>query len=271
MVVAAAIYPPAANGAAVQFEPDRPADSQIPFFRAFPGEVNRLAVSATQVSTSSTSYVFRDTGATLRARVPCSLLPTGAGQCIDRGSHGGTVIHLGDRGDRALVSAPRLEDRIIEYRIYAGPGNDVITVGPNAAAQVFGSLGDDQLNAAAGNGVHLVGGPGSDRMIGSRGRDTVSYGDHRSRVRIDLRRPGPQGSAGERDYLYGVEEVTGGPGPDIFIGGPRPDEFVGFGGNDYFNVAGGGADVVFCHAGFDTVRADRSDRLHDCDRVRRSG
>ena len=53
--------------------------------------------------------------------------------------------------------------------------------------------------------------------------------------------------------------LVGGGGWDTFRAGP---------GNDVIDAADGRAESVDCGSGFDTVYADRHDRLHGCERVK---
>jgi hypothetical protein len=61
-----------------------------------------------------------------------------------------------------------------------------------------------------------------------------------------------------------ADDITGTPGPDSVKSGA---------GNDAINARGGGTDWVQCGAGFDKVKADRSDRVDkvSCERIIRRG
>jgi hypothetical protein len=63
--------------------------------------------------------------------------------------------------------------------------------------------------------------------------------------------------------------VKGSPGADLLVGTPAPDRITAGGGNDAIQAAFGGTDVVDCGAGVDTVSADQSDRLNNCEVVSR--
>ena len=104
-----------------------------------------------------------------------------------------------------------------------------------------GGAGNDCLFGDSGNDA-LHGGAGEDRLYGGKGNDQL-YG-------------GP-----DEDKLYG------GPGADFLTGGAGWDEFHGGAGNDAIDSADGRGESVYCGTGIDTVRADRFDRLHGCERV----
>ena len=83
--------------------------------------------------------------------------------------------------------------------------------------------------------------PARDRYLGGPGRNTLSYYGRTDDVRVDLRRAGPGGAAGERDHIEGIEDATGGSGDDVLIGdgrankligGPGADRLLGLGGDD---------------------------------------
>jgi hypothetical protein len=192
----------------------------------------------------------------------------------------GVGIELGDRGDTARLSGVVYTDyragpdtgrrEIPFYSVSGRTGNDTITIGANARGSLYGNPGTDRLSGGAA-ADRLVGGPGSDRMVGRGGLDVTSYADHGLGVRVDLGRAGPQGSRGERDYLYGIESVIGGRAGDVLIGNAAANTLTGGAGNDTINIAGGGTDTAFCGPGVDTVRADGDDRLVACERVTRVG
>ncbi len=85
-------------------------------------------------------------------------------------------------------------------------------------------------------------------------------------------------SAGDRiEGLAGADRLSGRTGEDCLLGdgggdrlkgGPGRDLLKGGGGNDRLDVRGGGRDRADCGSGkADRVRADRRDRLRNCERV----
>ena len=126
-------------------------------------------------------------------------------------------------------------------KLYGGPGADTLEglygLGPGGRAypdRLYGEAGNDTLDGWDGNDV-IYGGPGDDRIEGWSGDDVV-YG-------------GP-----------GNDAIGGGPGHNRIYGGP---------GNDRISSANGVAESVDCGPGRDLVRADPSDRLIGCERVKR--
>jgi hypothetical protein len=112
------------------------------------------------------------------------------------------------------------------------------TAGPNI---LVGGPRGDCLFGGAGNDV-LRGRGGEDRLYGDKGNDTLYGGS-------------------DEDKLYG------GPGADVLVGGGGWDVFHGGSGKDTIRAADGRAESVYCGPGVDTVRADRADHLHACERV----
>lgn len=71
-----------------------------------------------------------------------------------------------------------------------------------------------------------------DRLDGGAGIDTLSYANHRSGVTVTLAGGADDGSAGERDDVVAVEQVSGSPAADALFGGPGPDRLGGGDGGD---------------------------------------
>ena len=228
-------------------------ENDVVLYRAGLHEVNRLTVSGyvdPDLYTPGTLF-FRGSprprllgrGCILgpgpaRVRCPSSRWP-------GRYALSNIAIDLGDRNDVARIHSadPVLLD--------GGSGNDVLTGGTGL--------------------TWFIGGLGNDRIVGHGPHDLVLYSGRRTSVHVDLRRPGPDGVRGERDFLYGIEDVQTGLGPDVVIGNAAPNTLTTGPGNDTINVVGGGNDTVFCGPGIDTVRADSSDTLVSCEHVTRIG
>lgn len=68
----------------------------------------------------------------------------------------------------------------------------------------------------------------------------------------------------------GNDVIRGGPGNDRLFGGLGVDRLHGGAGNDHIGSRDGRIDIVTCGSGFDTVVADRKDRIaRSCERVTR--
>jgi hypothetical protein len=271
---ALAIGPPGAWAASVSVRHRSLDESSYDYahYEAAHGEANRLTVSAT--AGDQLRVFLTESGAPLTARSGCSRGPRPrTATCTSSAEFGFPRVNLGDGNDTARLSGavyqlfgdPRSR---LDYSVSGGPGNDVISLGTSAYGRLYGNAGNDRLSGGA-RSDRLVGGPGNDRLFGGAAIDVTSYADHASAIRIDLRRAGPQGSAGERDYLYGIEQVIGGRGPDVMFGSAAPNRIEGGPGNDTIDTVGGGTDRVFCSTGVDTVRADRRDVLVACERMTR--
>jgi Ca2+-binding RTX toxin-like protein len=116
-----------------------------------------------------------------------------------------------------------------------------------------GTAKNDRLVGTARNDT-LLGLAGNDTLFGRAGADTLRGGVGKDAL---------LGEAGA-DALYGDagnDTITGGAGRDRIFGGV---------GNETINALDGEIDDVDCGAGRDAVRADKLDRLRNCERVTRA-
>ena len=101
--------------------------------------------------------------------------------------------------------------------------------------------------------IRRAGGPRADRLRGTAAGERL------------LGRGGPdvlQGRGGD-------DCLVGGPGRDRLEGGSGRDVLKGGPGKDFIHAVDGVAETVRCGPGRDRVRADATDRLRGCERVRR--
>jgi uncharacterized delta-60 repeat protein len=132
-----------------------------------------------------------------------------------------------------------------------GDGNDKLSgsegddslFGAGGRDKLDGGLGNDRLYGGSGNDS-LSGAAGNDRLVGDSGDDTLSGGS-------------------------GKDSLDGGPGADRLNGGSSRNSYKGGSGNDSITAANGQRETVDCGTGRDSVRADRTDRLRHCEKVRR--
>jgi hypothetical protein len=145
--------------------------------------------------------------------------------------------------------------------IIRGTRDDDVLRGTAFGDRLVGADGDDLLKGqgagdclegGTGNDV-LDGGDGNDRLAGSSGRDRLSGGTG------DDKLTGGKGN----------DRLTGGPGKDTISPGSGRDVVDAGGGNDTINSVDGVKETIDCGAGYDTVRADRRDRLKHCEKVTR--
>jgi Ca2+-binding RTX toxin-like protein len=136
--------------------------------------------------------------------------------------------------------------------INGSDGGDVLT-GTAGSDRIFRFDGDDEITGAAGDDC-VLGGHGLDLIQGALGNDLLRGEE------------GPDDVSGG----HGDDLLRGGSGVDWLPGGLGADRIEGrddIEGDDVINAANGVRERADCGAGRDRVRADREDRLRDCERV----
>jgi dienelactone hydrolase len=133
---------------------------------------------------------------------------------------------------------------------------------PAASATPGPSVPCQTIRTGTGRRDRLVGGVGSDRLVGLRGRDRLF------------------GGAGD-DCVFGnkgFDRLYGGPGDDLLHGGnhrdllnggPGADRVVGGAGDDRIKARDRERDVVLCGKGEDKAKVDRVDKVKGCEKVLR--
>jgi hypothetical protein len=183
-------------------------------------------------------------------------------------------------------------DRILglagDDRLTGEAGNDCLNGGFDSD-QLTGNAGDDRLAGSNGNDViagdagaddlmgeqdadRLDGGPGGDRLWGGGGSDLLRGSDGPDVLRGQGGNDRLGGGAGP-DRLVGgagndtITEVPAGyvPGEPLDTGHNRVDAGPG---RDEIDVANGRRDTVDCGGGTDSVKADKADRLRNCEHRR---
>jgi hypothetical protein len=173
-------------------------------------------------------------------------------------------------------------------RLTGERGNDCLNGGFDSD-QLIGSAGDDRLEGSNGDD-RLDGGAGADELMGEQDSDRLDGGTGADRLWGGGARDSLRGAAGA-DLLRGQggdDHLYGGAGPDKLLGGGGSDSITevpsaysaaepldtgrnkvaGGSGRDHVNVANGRRDVVDCGGGKDTVKADKADRLKNCEKRR---
>jgi Ca2+-binding RTX toxin-like protein len=125
-----------------------------------------------------------------------------------------------------------------------------IVRGTQRSDRLVGTDGADRIDGRAGNDL-LDGGLGNDLLIGGEGRDTVRFrGKTKAVANLDL--TGTQSTGYGIDTIRGVENLSGGSGPDRFVGCAKANALAGNSGND--TLAGGaGDDRLLGGAGDDSL------------------
>jgi Ca2+-binding RTX toxin-like protein len=220
----------AAGTASVAAEGD---DHGVAMYVAAPGERNDVTVRY-----DGRVVIVHDTGAPVASAEGCTPVDAHTAVCtVDAVPLPWAHVTLGDGDDRVTLA-----------RGAPGPALGLIA---------DGGEGDDVLDASRGwNTAVLDGGPGSDRLTGTRhpdilrdgddtgdvldgrgGEDGVDYGARTGSITVDL----AAGTSSTGDTLRSVEDVAGGAGDDrlhgdsganVLDGGPGHDVLSGRGGDD---------------------------------------
>ena len=243
-------------------------------FRTSPGEANRLTVTSRR-----SGVVFSDAAQPWPAATASNGPHTRAAA---PSSEDIADVHLGDRGDAALVVA-------VSVNVMGGPGADVLR-GSRGPDRLFGGPGPDRLSGRRG-ADELTGGPGRDRLLGGGGDDLLVDGETDARAARDVYDGGPSGDSrgsdrgdvlgyarrrrplridlGRRrtsteDRLVGFESLRGGRGNDRLMGDSDENWLEGGGGADLLDgrdgddipMGGSGNDRVYGDDGDDVVWGD---------------
>ncbi len=153
-------------------------------------------------------------------------------EIIGGGIGGGNLI-IGESATAGNLIQPTLTG-VTEIR--GQNGNDVIVVGPNPGATVFGLAGNDVI----------YGGTGDNEIFGNEGNDTI-YGRGGNNALY-----GGQGN----DVIYGgpgSDRIEGGKGNDTLAGGSGNDTIFGGEGDDVIN-GGDGNDILYGNQGNDLLQ-----------------
>jgi Ca2+-binding RTX toxin-like protein len=164
---------------------------------------------------------------------------------------GGVYVTGTDRAD--ILRGTRFHD------VLHGKKGDDRLYGLGGADRLEGQNGDDFLAGGAG-ADYLVGSLGNDRIVGGAGKDMLA-GDAGNDL-IDAREP-------QRFVQADCVVPPGRRSRDTCWDPPQAEPVFGGGGNDRILSRDGRLDAIRCEAGYDVVIADRRDRVHDCELVRR--
>ena len=144
-------------------------------------------------------------------------------------------VTLKGRYSFMLAAGAGGDDRIVPASGFASRSNGLFS---------DGGKGNDLLIAPPKTGGVLDGGPGDDRITGSRFRDYLIGGD-------------------------GNDHLTAGAGDDLISGGHGADLILGGRGPDRINAQHSDRDIVRCGPGRDRVTTDPRDRLRGCEQISR--
>lgn len=192
---------------------------------------------------------------------PIATLDAATGFLTINGTDAADVISLNRVGNVYRVS---VNDRTADFdvakvglaEIFAGAGDDVITLGDDAiASRIFAGAGNDTLRGGLGND-ELYGEDGEDMLDGHGGNDLINGGDGDDYL---------MGGTGV-DYdpavlaagYFDRDTLLGGAGNDTLSGGLDENILDGGAGNDLLNGSGS-RDTLFGGDGNDTLRGGGND------------
>jgi Ca2+-binding RTX toxin-like protein len=213
-------------------------------YEASAGETN--SVTATRAANGASTLA--DPGALILPGIPSG---GGALPCV-------ALIHNASCLGIHLASSPASLLGLIGswqpavFSVTLGDGNDSARAIPGAEFLAKGGPGADRLDGSAGTFSYLIGGSGTDTMIGPA---TADYGDHTVGVNVTLDGVANDGAPGENDTLIAVESVIGGSGNDTLVGDASINGLAGRGGVNTI-IGGSGNDIL---SGFGTDLLDGGD------------
>jgi hypothetical protein len=200
--------------------------------------------NALTVTRSEDGWTVEDPAAPLAAGELCAAVDAHTVRCADT-SVSEVWVYAGDGDDTLTAHGSQ------GVHLDGGPGNDTLTGGAGNDV-IEGGGGTDQLHG--GKGADLLGDldAAADRFDGGPGNDEASYSERRTPVRVDLRRSGGQGAAGENDTFMSIEGVRGGHAGDRLTGSARTEDLEGGAGDDVL-IGGGGDDELEGERGRDRL------------------
>jgi Ca2+-binding RTX toxin-like protein len=184
----------------------------------------------------------------------------GPGDDALSGNSGDDQVSGEDGADRIYgrAGSDSLSGLAGDDRMFGNGGTDTVRGGADDD-RVVGGGGDDALSGNSG-GDKVSGSGGNDKVFGRSGDDGVSGNGGNDRVSAGSGDDSAYGRAGD-------DGVSGNTGDDRVYGGSGTDRLFGRRGDDLIESRDGERDLVYCGTGRDTVRADRYDVVHRCERV----
>ena len=193
----------------------------------------------------------------------------------------GRDILLGGKGADDLQGDSHIERGSTHESdtIRGGPGRDFLSWGDRNEAVTVDLAANGSPDGEKGENEHVSGveivftgskkdrligtsadelfhpGGGSDSIRGGGGKDTISYSGSTKRVQVNLSDSEPDGPAGARDKLTGIENANGGDRADVLVGTGERNILQGRGGNDKLTGAGGNDELY----GLDDIKRSDSE------------
>ncbi len=170
----------------------------------------------------------------------------------------GTIRLFSESGDDVVDIRANPFDPYFSFELFGGAGDDTLygrnigtsqlLDGGNGIDQLIGGSITDILRGGAGDDTeHGNGGndlfqadldPGDDILFGDAGIDTVSFASLESAVNVDFTTNRATSTETGTDYLFNIENATGGLGGDTFTPGNGVNVIDGGAGTDTLDFSG---------------------------------
>jgi hypothetical protein len=154
-------------------------------------------------------------------------------------------------------------DTQVAQHTYSAPGTYTVSViAADAAGNAATSTHTVVVTSGGAGGGSAEPGPCANTLTGTAAAETLTGTAGGDRL-LGL-------DGNDRLFgLAGADCIQGGSGNDVLNGGGAGDVLLGEGGRDRILAKDGQSDLVDCGPGRDSVKADRSDKLSRCERVKR--
>lgn len=126
-------------------------------------------------------------------------------------------------------------DTLVDIENVVGGSGDDVIVGDGGANVLTGGAGDDHVAGGDGDDIIVATvGDGNDTYDGGAGSDTYDASGITEAMVIDLEAGTASGAETGEDTLAGIENVIGGSGDDVIVANEEVNELSGGPGNDIF-------------------------------------
>lgn len=144
-----------------------------------------------------------------------------------------------------------------------GAGDDTL-IGGRSDDVLVGGPGNDRMEGGSGDDTYLLGSDtGYDRILDSKGRNTLDYSGSPSEVKVKLTDGKQAVAPGATIHIRGnIQDIIGSDFADTLVGNGKANRVFGGGGDDLIKGKGGN-DTLFGGAGDDTLNGGRGKNVLD--------